>query len=590
MLVTPEIIGNFACRCLWERNPKLVRTRGVKSLASFWWLSKAPRSLPSFVSAALVASALGTTACAFETSAPGPDPVDEPTSESTADDLSVYDDDLNGLWIATVDGKKQTAPSMTEFWPALGGVRLTQGGSKYTTTRTADTLSSTLPAISLAIQANEYTAWDDTIVGTIDGHSVSLKRDTRQKAPIVLDLPGDRPYRQFLTDMLMPAAQQDRESYTKITGSKIRTFLKSCELYKSGSLQWKFIKGDTWADRNYNTLAITYAVDGLVTTPRKLIKEQKFVDAVKANLKDESQTGLALTTFSMYFAAGMGRSVRIPITDDSMAYFITDRPTRGLTIGLVAMDTPTHGPLASTFGRQLLDLGAMPAADDDMYTRSMLELLVKSDRSRASLLSGVGQSALTDWFAVMAIEDYRGMAFGYPTLGWGYNMTNVQFYGLVARALARPGATDSAGNPVVGQVLVGNQLRPGEASYADVLNNGNDMQEYTDMSNLKRVVTSYLKEKHAQKVLDVENAFANVIPKNQLDARAQTDVFHFITAQLYDSQGRTSNLSGASATTAVESVAALLNTLRTNSADLEAYILSKGYVKSNEPAPKSTGF
>ena len=69
-------------------------------------------------------------------------------------------------------------------------------------------------------------------------------------------------------------------------------------------------------------------------------------------------------------------------------------------------------------------------------------MLTKSDNHSASALSGPGRRAITDWFAVMAIEDYRGVAFGDPELGWGYNMTEVQFFGLIARSLARPGQTD----------------------------------------------------------------------------------------------------------------------------------------------------
>ncbi|MBN8426912.1 MAG: hypothetical protein J0L65_05520, partial [Xanthomonadales bacterium] len=68
-------------------------------------------------------------------------------------------------------------------------------------------------------------------------------------------------------------------------------------------------------------------------------------------------------------------------------------PSRGAPIGLVVMDTPTHGPLASTFGRQLLDLGEMPVADSATYVRVMMDLLVKSDVSRFSQLSGTGRSA-----------------------------------------------------------------------------------------------------------------------------------------------------------------------------------------------------
>ena len=53
----------------------------------------------------------------------------------------------------------------------------------------------------------------------------------------------------------------------------------------------------------------------------------------------------------------------------------------------------------------------MPSADTAIYARAMMELLAKSSNASASQLSGVGRSAITDWYAVMAIEDYRGVAF-----------------------------------------------------------------------------------------------------------------------------------------------------------------------------------
>jgi hypothetical protein len=203
--------------------------------------------------------------------------------------------------------------------------------------------------------------------------------------------------------------------------------------------------------------------------------------------------------------------------------------------------------------------------------------MVKSDPARASLLSGTGRSALTDWYAVMAIEDYRGVAFGWPTLGWGYNMTNVQFYGLVVKALG-------------GQVIVGSELRPGDPSYADVLNNGNDMQEYTDMANLKVLATNYLREKHPAEIAAVESAFAAYVPKSQAGWRAQSDIFHYVCANLYDSQNRIATLRGAPANVAIDAVVALTDLLRAESTAFEAYILSQGYTKSAVPAPKSTGF
>jgi hypothetical protein len=159
---------------------------------------------------------------------------------------------------------------------------------------------------------------------------------------------------------------------------------------------------------------------------------------------------------------------------------------------------------------------------------------------------------------------------------------------MVARTLARPGSVDSTGNPVVGQVIVGSELRPGEASYADVLNSGNDMQEYQDMSALKIQATNFLREKHPAEVAAVEAAFANIVPKTQVDYRARQDIFHYITAQLYDT--RTANLKGASADAAINAVVALFGVLESDSAGFEQYVLAHGFTKSNVAAPKSTGF
>jgi hypothetical protein len=512
----------------------------------------------------------------------------DPSVQSGGEGLAtVSDDNLNGLWVTTEDGQKLSGDAVLESWPAVG-VRLHLGGDLLSLTRSGDTL--TAPDGTLAIAAHGYYPNDDTLDGTLDGKTVHFARDTKAKPVITLDFPGDRPFRSLLTDVILPLAQQDRESYVVMHASKVGAFLHGCELYKHGSWQYKFMAGDTWAARNASFANVVGAVENVKTTPRQLTHEKKFVNALKANLKDPSLAALAISTFSMYFSTAAGRSIHIPMAPDATAYFITDRPSRAERIGLVAMDTPLHGTLASTFGRQLLDMGSMPSSDDPIYARAMMELLAKSDNRRVASLSPAGRSAITDWFAVMAIEDYRGVAFGWPDLDWGWDMTNAQFYGLVVRALARPSDTDSAGNPVLGQVLVGGELRPGDPSYADVLNGGGDMQEYPDMSALKVVATAFLRERHPDLVAAVESAFAGVVPKSELDWSAQQDVFRYVTAELYDSQGRTANLKGASADAAVDAVTALLGALVTDSAAFEAYVLSQGYTKSNVPAPKSTGF
>lgn len=502
------------------------------------------------------------------------DPDDEYGDTDSEATGTVSDDDLNGLWTGTIDGQPLADDVVIESWTAAG-IRVRVGANVYTMTRNAETLSSAQG--SLVIDANASTVRDDALSGTLGGKTLDLVRDVAPKPTITLQFPGNRPFRAFLEDTITPAAQRDRESYKKYTKTAVGAFVKSCELYKHASWVNKYMKGATISERYANFGKIISAVNNITSTPRRLTKEYKFYNTVTQNLKDPTQAGLALSTFGMYFSTGAGSGLRMQLAGDSMAYFITDKPSRAERIGVVAMDTPTHGPLASTFGRQLLDLGAITDADVGVYTRSMMELLAKSSNASVAQLSAVARSAMTDWYAVMAIEDYRGMAFGYPWLGWGYNMTEVQFYGLVARAL---------GN----QVIVGSELRPGEASYADVLNNGNDMQEYTDMARLKQLATRYLETKHADLVANVKAAFVGIVPDSALDQRARIDIFHYIGAQLYDTAGRSKNLSVANADKAITAVTALITTLAAEKTQFEAYILAQGYTKSTTPAPKSTGF
>lgn len=532
---------------------------------------------------------LGTTfatlpGCADEVIEEGEDLDGDGKADGTQAGVSV--DNLNGIWDGTLGGTG-LEDAVIKSWPAVG-IQLELGGKTYTLTRTGNKLTG--EGVELTIKPNNPGQRDDAMEGKVDGETVKLARDIELKDTITVELPKDRPFRVFLQDTLMPLAQLDRESYTLLDAEQMKRFMESTVLFKAGSFQRKYMKGSTRAEQNQHFFAMLDEMDGLETTPRAAIYDPKFTSAVKAHLKDSSLTGLALTNFNLYFLTGAGRSLVLPFSSDAKAYFITDRPARAEKLGLVVMDTPSHGPLASTFGRQLLDLGEMPANDNATYAKAVMDLMLKSDPTAVSSLSGVGKSALVDWYAVMAIEDYRGIGFGNEGLGWGYNLTNVQFYGLLARALARPGQTDAEGKPVAGQVIVGDELRPGDPSYVDVLNGGNDMQEYPDMARLKTLATKFLREKHAPVVAEVEAAFAAVIPAAELDSRARQDIFHFITAQLYDNEGRMAALTGAKADRAVAAVVELVRTLERDSANLEAYVLANGITKSNAPAPKATGF
>jgi hypothetical protein len=110
------------------------------------------------------------------------------------------------------------------------------------------------------------------------------------------------------------------------------------------------------------------------------------------------------------------------------------------------------------------------------------------------------------------------------------------------------------------------------------------------MARLKRLATSYLVATHPEQIAAVKAAFTGIVPETQLDARAKVDIFHYVSAQLYDTAGRSKNLRGEQATRAVDSVLALLATLSAESTQFEAYVLSQGVTKSNVPAPKSSGF
>ncbi|MCK6533723.1 MAG: hypothetical protein L6Q84_12205 [Polyangiaceae bacterium] len=495
-------------------------------------------------------------------------------------------DNLNGLWTTTIDGEQSAEVTMIESWPAID-VRIHMGGTTYQADFNAGNFEINGQDVRLVGKANKKGVSDDTIEGVVAGKNVKMKRDTSSKAPVTLTFPGDRPYRHFLRDEIMPKASYDREAYKTVNSYQLKKWLEACQLYKSGS--WaKWMKGETSSERYKNLNNLIFAVDKQRITPHAVTRNYKFYGAMQTYAKPET-IGLATSSLGMYFSTGAGGAVRMKLTDDTMAYFITDKVTREAKIGLVVMATPTHAPLASTFGRQLLDLGAGPKPDTLAFTRAMMDLMVKSDTKNVGKLSPAGRSSLVDWYSVMAIEDYRGIAFN-NGLDWGYNMTNMQFFGLVARALARPTEKDSKGKPVIGQVIVGNQLRPGEASYGDVLNNGNDMQEYPDLAKLKQLATKYLTAKHPTVVAAVKAAYKNVVPESQLNYNAKNDVFHWITSQLYGTNEQLDALKGAAADPAIESVVKLIQTLEDNSADFEAYILTQGITKSNEPAPISTGF
>ena len=219
---------------------------------------------------------------------------------------TLNEDNLNGLWTTTVAGAALTEPVAIDSWPAVGIV-LHMPGKDYKVTRSGTTLSGA--GVALALKPNKSGVSDDSIEGTIDGKAVKLVRDVSVKAPITLNLPGDRPFRQYLLETIAPAAQRDRESYKTYTSSDMLKWLATCELYKRGSWARQYVKGAT-LDEQYDSLRkVVYSLSGSKNSPHSLIHNARFVGAMQTNLKDPTTAALAMTTFTMYFGTASGGAV-----------------------------------------------------------------------------------------------------------------------------------------------------------------------------------------------------------------------------------------------------------------------------------------
>jgi hypothetical protein len=520
-----------------------------------------------------------------------------------------YFDELNGVWTASLNGKPTATRALTESYPPLG-VRLTFQDRVVPVTKDGDTLTSDA-SVSLRVTGlNTPARDDDTIRGTFFEQQLVLRRDVTPKAPIVVELPGDRPWVRFMQEVLIPKSAEDRDTYHTFQAAEAGQFLRSCQLYRSGYWQTKYMQGATKAQQDQSFSSVITGTNGASLTPRTILLTRFNTALVnKLNAKAKSEKALALSSLGMYFSTAAGGALRIRVTPDSTVYYITDRRQND-KLGLVVMATPAHPPLASSFGKWLLDFGAMPKADDAAFARALLETMAESSTKAAASLSAVGKSAFTDYLGVMAIEDQRGVMFNNQSLRWGYNMTSASFCALIVRALShgqmRKGPDQLGGKQeLASQVIVsdpgaeGGKLRPGDPSYFDTLNGGadalhggkkggNDMQEGPGMGVLKQLTTEWLRSRSPALVAAVEASLASVVPAAEIASRAKADIFHFMCENFYDS--RMKNLSTVQATAVVEAGMALMDKIASDSKDLEAFILTKGITKSNAWAPRASGF
>ncbi len=563
-----------------------------------------------------------------------------------------YFDDLNGVWSARVAGQQVSDTALTESYTP-GGTQITlrfqgkvvalrKSGNDLTGSAVTDGIVGNLPGLDQptnqtpevrlrAAGLSTRALDDDTLTGTFFGQQVVLARDTSARAPITLRLPGDRPWVRFLREVLIPLTAQDRETYHLFEAAPARGFLESCQLHQSGYWHRKWMLGGAGAQGRRSFDAVIDGMVGQRVSPRS-ITTSSFGPLLRRNMAPaaQSQYALARSGLGMYFSTAAGGSVRIQVTDsgDATIYYITDRRANEKN-GLVVMATPAHPPLASSFGRWLLDFSRMDHADDPTFARALLETVVESStRSANRLRSGHGRSAYADYLGVMAIEDQRGVMFANDDLSWGYNMTSGSFTALIARALShgerRPGPDlvalrgDTAKNrslrrsleldgreELATQVIVRTggrlELRPGDCSYFDVLNGaddvlagegvrgGDDFQEAGGMADLRRLTTRWLREQHPALVTALERSLAPFIPADELSSDAEEDVLHLLCENVYSFEhfARVNRTQGRRVITAG---AAVMSAIHRHSRDLEAFLLANGVTRSTAWAPRASGY
>lgn len=593
-------------------------------------------------------------------------------SATTAQAQQSYFDDMNGLWMVKLGGQNQQDVAMTEsYFPGGSAITLRFKDKVVQLTKSGNKLTSGAGGMTGGLNGEESTAevdltltgfennetfppkiTDDVITGRFYGQEIQLKRDLRSKAPVVVRLPGDRPWVRFMREILIPETARDRETYHTFQTGPASKFLKSCQLYVSGYWMGKYLNGGYGPQGKTSFQNIINGMNNMRISPRS-ISTSRFGSILRAQMAPDKMDvyALAKSGLGMYFSTAAGGAVRIPVTtnEDSYIWYITDRRANSKN-GLVVMLTPTHPPLASSFGKWLLDLSESGREDDEHIARCVLEIMCKSDCSAANkMTSGNGRSGTTDYLGVMAIEDQRGVMFGNDGLSWGYNMTSGMFTSLIARALSHgqmrktpdlysiirndPGKWERFKSGVrAGQdpeaklralardmkldgqreeldikVIVeswgssGAELRRGECSYFDTLNGaddvltgagtrgGDDFQEGQGMATLRKLANDFMTKKYPAKVKALEDALAPFMTRQEAGYRAQTDVLHYMVTVFFNN-AKFSQCTPAQATAIVNAGQDYLMTIRDDSREFEKFILENGVTKSDAWAPRASGF
>ncbi len=217
-----------------------------------------------------------------------------------------YFDDLNGNWTVTLDGQSQ-GRALTESYAEIG-VRLRLGDKVLSLTRSGDTLilaPANTPGIVGTLNNNPSNAAnsdvkldiknldtkdqaDDQLVGTYFGKKAVFKRDTSAKPPIVIKLPGDRPWVRFMQEILIPKSAEDRETYHKFNANDARTFLRSCQLYRTGYWQSKYMAGSSKAEQAMSFDRVVIGMNGALVSARSIPKS-RFSPILTQNLSAKAK-------------------------------------------------------------------------------------------------------------------------------------------------------------------------------------------------------------------------------------------------------------------------------------------------------------
>ncbi len=328
--------------------------------------------------------------------------------------------------------------------------------------------------------------------------------ETRSR--VTAPLAGKKTWREFVREDLARIAEAERGRVVHVDAKR------ALELVRSAELSRYYLSA--FEGREEGLERALAALEGSKLALRDLAASRELTDALTPNLvawakRDEHELSKWRTTFARLIALGSGRGVAMRVADDSVATWLPD----GID-GAAFSRAPRHGTLATGFARFLDDVGEMPASDDAHFWPFVLEVMTRTDVSRAKELSPLGRTAATGWLALNAAESLRDME------EWGPDLTRALFTARVVRALG--------GRVLVRPAADRWEVRFGSPSYFHVLNDGAGLSDRPEIRELRMFVDLHMREACSATVEALEEQF--FIPEAEL---AETDTISVLVAHLY---------------------------------------------------------